>query len=292
MRVRKSSILIGLICLGLLIYYKINQGGNELDLTPEAIATESVNERIAKLEDEMDQNLSMMGSIKDKIDLLMDLQSVPVGGGGDDHHIAPPSPNKPVIQAPINLDGQKCPAVVPYGRSNAKFTMGDFYEKWDFVDVDGGVWKQGWEITTNDGEWKETKLKVILMPHSHNDPGWVKTLDTYYQGQTRRILNTVVDALMINEKRKFVWAETIFLDMWFNDEEVTDERKANLRKLIKQDQFEILTGGWVMTEEAPTHYFAMIDQLVEGISEFKVVQLVYRMFSVRLHLFPMLLPII
>jgi len=264
MRVRKSSILIGLICLGLLIYYKINQGGNELDLTPEAIATESVNERIAKLEDEMDQNLSMMGSIKDKIDLLMDLQSVPVGGGGDDHHIAPPSPNKPVIQAPINLDGQKCPAVVPYGRSNAKFTMGDFYEKWDFVDVDGGVWKQGWEITTNDGEWKETKLKVILMPHSHNDPGWVKTLDTYYQGQTRRILNTVVDALMINEKRKFVWAETIFLDMWFNDEEVTDERKANLRKLIKQDQFEILTGGWVMTEEAPTHYFAMIDQLVEG----------------------------
>ena len=69
---------------------------------------------------------------------------------------------------------------------------------------------------------------------------------------------------MVNSKRKFVWAETIFLDMYFNDEQVTDERKANFRKLIKSGQIEILTGGWVMTEEAPSHYFAMIDQLIEG----------------------------
>ena len=66
---------------------------------------------------------------------------------------------------------------------------------------------------------------------------------------------------MVNTGRKFVWAETIFLDMWFNDEQVSDERKSNFRKLLKNGQIEILTGGWVMTEEAPSHYFAMIDQL-------------------------------
>ena len=111
--------------------------------------------------------------------------------------------------------------------------MNKFYEEWDFVDIDGGVWKQGWEIKTSDDEWKDTKLKVILMPHSHNDPGWVKTLDTYYQGQTKKILNVIVDNLHGHPKRKFVWAETIFLNMWFNDPNVDEARKQKFRDLLK-----------------------------------------------------------
>lgn len=50
--------------------------------------------------------------------------------------------------------------------------MLDVYNVIPFDDPDGGVWKQGFDISYDHAEvQRQKKLEVIVTPHSHTDPG-------------------------------------------------------------------------------------------------------------------------
>ena len=60
----------------------------------------------------------------------------------------------------------------------------------------------------------------------------------------------------------FIWTEISFLSLWWDSAHPI--QRKNLQKLVNEGRFEILTGGWVMTDEANVDLYAMVDQLVEG----------------------------
>ncbi|XP_040014049.1 alpha-mannosidase 2 [Xiphias gladius] len=138
----------------------------------------------------------------------------------------------------------------------------DVYDLLPFDNPDGGAWKQGFEIRYHGNEWDEQPLELFLVPHSHNDPGWLKTFDSYYQDQTRHILNNMLVKLTEDSRRKMIWAEISFFSKWWND--IDEQKREMVKRLVGAGQLELVTGGWVMADEANSHYFALLDQLIEG----------------------------
>ncbi|CAD1474106.1 unnamed protein product [Heterotrigona itama] len=58
-------------------------------------------------------------------------------------------------------------------------------------------------------------LQVILVPHSHTDPGWLKTFEQYFHSSTRSILNNMVSKLQQWPNMTFIWSEVSFLSLWW-----------------------------------------------------------------------------
>ncbi|KAI3748059.1 hypothetical protein L6452_10891 [Arctium lappa] len=149
-----------------------------------------------------------------------------------------------------------------FGAAAVDLTTKDLYDKIEFKDVDGGPWKQGWRVSYKGDEWDSEKLKVFVVPHSHNDPGWKLTVDEYYDRQSRHILDTIVETLSKDERRKFIWEEMSYLERWWRD--ASDAKRESFTNLLQNGQLEIVGGGWVMNDEANSHYFAIIEQMMEG----------------------------
>src|SRR2546422_6915475 len=60
------------------------------------------------------------------------------------------------------------------------------------------------------------KINVHLIPHSHDDVGWVKTVDQYYNDQVKDIITGVLhQELQKNPDRRFIQVETAFFWKWW-----------------------------------------------------------------------------
>ena len=118
---------------------------------------------------------------------------------------------------------------------------------------------------------EENALNVHMVPHTHDDVGWRKTVEQYFygwnntiddRGNVRSILTTVVQALLQDSNRVFTYVETKFFAMWWDEQD--DATKDSVRFLIANRQLFFANGGWCMHDEATTHYMGMVDQTTLG----------------------------
>ena len=111
-----------------------------------------------------------------------------------------------------------------------------------------------------------------LVPHSHDDTGWLKTVDQYYYGAGQRtqragvqyIIESVVKELASDPDKRFIQVETGFFWRWWEDK---GEFMRNVtRQLVEAGQLVFTGGGWSMNDEAATHYTSIIDNMETGLN--------------------------
>ena len=125
------------------------------------------------------------------------------------------------------------------------------------------------------------KLTVHMVHHTHDDVGWLKTVDEYYSGiddqiqrvQVELILDSTIEELIKDKKKRFSYVEMKFFSMWWKDQ--TDIMKEQVRELVTDGRLELLNAGWSMHDEACPYYEDMINNMMAG-HDF-----VYKEFGVR-----------
>jgi len=105
-------------------------------------------------------------------------------------------------------------------------------------------------------------LTAWIIPHSHCDPGWLESFESYYNSQVSRILSSVTQQLLADPSRRFVWAETSFFMRWYESQGTS--MQADVRRMISEGQLEFVGGGWVQNDEANPDYASTIAQMTEG----------------------------
>ncbi|PPD74048.1 hypothetical protein GOBAR_DD29028 [Gossypium barbadense] len=97
------------------------------------------------------------------------------------------------------------------------------------------------------------KINVHLVPHSHDDVGWLKTVDQYYFGGNnsirgacvQNVLDSVISALFDDKNRKFIYVEMAFFQRWWRQQSNAKKIKTTLgHKYIKDEFNQIPRVGW------------------------------------------------
>lgn len=170
----------------------------------------------------------------------------------------------------FTLSAQKCVSGISNIKITANYTLNSILDKVRIIFNEGHIEAvdqtraraQDVYSSGQNAIPESEPLEIIVIPHSHNDPGWKKTFQKYFDDQTTHILTKIVEKLHQYPDMTFIWVESCFLDKWWTNQ--TREIKEQFKSLVQSGRLEITSGMWVAPDEASPHYFALLDQMIEG----------------------------
>ncbi|KAL5257794.1 hypothetical protein ACHWQZ_G012658 [Mnemiopsis leidyi] len=175
-------------------------------------------------------------------------------------YIKLPRLNRPKSDSSKRKASVTCMDIKPASYNKADIQISSLVEDLDFHLDHGGH---------NESSFPDLKplpnsesLRVFLIPHSHCDPGWLETYTKYYENKVRYILSWLYIFAMEHRDFKYIYAEVSFFKLWWEEQEA--DIREDMRMLAREGRFEFVQGGWVQTDEANTHYFAMFNEMLDG----------------------------
>lgn len=106
-------------------------------------------------------------------------------------------------------------------------------------------------------------LNIHIVAHTHDDVGWLKTVDQYYNQDVRFILDSVIAALLKDPTKRFIYVESIYFFKWWQRQPIV--LKEQVKQLVNEGRLEFAGGAWSNNDEAATHYQSVIDQFTWGL---------------------------
>ena len=88
-------------------------------------------------------------------------------------------------------------------------------------------------------ETKPNLINVHLVPHSHDDAGWLKTVDQYFYGSNnghqfagvQYILDTVIPELLNDKSKRFIFDQQCYFFQWWKQQ--SKRTKSLVNELIQ-----------------------------------------------------------
>jgi len=110
-----------------------------------------------------------------------------------------------------------------------------------------------------------TAFNLHIVPHSHLDAGWLRTIDEYYDIGVSKLFPKVIHALLDSDSegdRTYTVGDIYYFQRWYFESNI--QTRQQVKRLVAEGRLEFVHGGYVSNDEACPNYNEIIINMLQG----------------------------